>query len=292
MTTKWYSCSFVVDNIPPQAGNPLNLQEGNIILNGFFKLENIYTDNTGTSEPITEFYNSSTNTIMVINTGTFGKITEFYDLTQIYEGKYVNILQNNNILNANRMIYFKDEQLIFTFGGTNISIKNNTALNQNYLNFIINNKIGYYNNHSNINLCLNIYQWITVQDTLYTTIYSSIKFDTIYNSEDPSSFFTWNYFSTPYNDIDLKMIANEISGPLSPPIIFTPLTSTFSSTILKKKKIKEPSAHARLLKLKNQNICNVKNTHKNSFYVKNTVDKNSMNNTLVRTQSTRLYCSS
>ena len=128
MTTNWYSVSFVVDSIIPNRENPLNLQIGDKVLDGFFKVENIKTGN----KLISQVYFDN-DEVYEINYGTYGTITEFYDLSQISNGKYINILQNDGILAANNLIYFVDGQPYFTHFGVNININNNSNLYEKYL---------------------------------------------------------------------------------------------------------------------------------------------------------------
>lgn len=275
---KWYEFSYEVKEILLDAENPLNLQIGDKILNGFFKLENIETGNRINNV----VYNLSIDQFLYITYGTYGTITEFYDLSQISSnGKCMNILQNNGRGGSDNLIIFIEGNPHFTWRGTNISIKNNSVLNANYLNYLKERNIEYYNSYPNIqmNLCLYQISHIYIEGSSYTMGYYNAYSDYIYNPSDPSDDISLLYI-TPYTYILFKTNINEISGPpvpIEPPPVET--------NVFKKNKYGDHSSYTRLLKLKNKNIYNVKNSYQKGYYVKNTTEKNSINDALVRTRA-------
>jgi hypothetical protein len=282
--TKWYSISFELDTIDQYAENPLNLQIGDKVLSGFFKVENIKTGDikTGNKQLSLVYYDtvqSDGNNIFNVNFGTYGTITEFYDLAQVSNGKYINILRNINFDDGNNynIIYFVDGQPYFTLYGAHININNNSVLYANCLNFIKERNIDYYNNYPNMQLDLGIGQLSTfkvVSPTTYTMDSYHIEIYEIFNTLDSNIKLGIN----PYKFLRLKINTVEISGPLSPSIIQP-------SLYLKKNKYGNHSASSRLLKLKNKNINNVKNSYENGYYVKNTTEQNSVNSALSRTRA-------
>ena len=275
--TKWYSISFEVDTIDQFAENPLNLQIGDKVLSGFFKVENIKTGDIKTGNKELSIVYSDNGNIFNVNFGTYGTITEFYDLAQVSNGKYINILRNinfNNGINYN-IIYFVDGQPYFTQNGAYININN--------LNFIKERNI--YNKYPNRQLDLRISQWSTLQvisPTTYTM--KSYYINMIEISLDSTNPLNTNPLEiNPYKDLQLKINTVEISGPLSPSILSSSIIQP--SLYLKKNKYGNNSASSRLLKLKNKNINNVKNSYENGYYVKNTTEQNSVNSALFRTRA-------